>query len=223
MTQARPGWYPDPHDPSRNLYWDGFSWHPNFPPPAAPPPPVIINRQSSGCMTTLLIGLALLLGSCVFVGVLGAVNSQDDGDNKASSSSTSRAAAAPAPATTRVPSSTPASTVDTRPPPTNEQVRQAFQAYIDERAGAGVMLAQAVESVTVAGGVVTVTLDASDALLSVSPFDNLAEFFGTPVVFNSDQGIWLRRTVQRVDVVNSDGTSLGSMTSAELNKKATGR
>lgn len=167
-------------------------------------------------MTAILVGLALLLGSCIFAGIAGMAGSGDKND---SSSSTTRASSSPG--TTRVSSSAP-KTVDARPAPTNEQVRQAFQAYIDERARSGVMLAQAVTSVTVSGGVVTVTLEASPTLLEVSPFKNLAEFFGTPVVFNSDDGIWLRRTVQRVDVVNADGASLGSMTAAELNKKATG-
>jgi hypothetical protein len=109
-----------------------------------------------------------------------------------------------------------------RPAPTDAQVKEAFQAYIDQRANSGVMLAQSVTSVAVAGGVVTVTADPSAALLETSPYDNLAEFFGTPVIFNSDEGIWLRETVQRVDVVDANGQSLGSMTAAELNKKATG-
>jgi len=110
----------------------------------------------------------------------------------------------------------------TRPAPTNDQVKQAFQAYIDERSSSGVMMAWSVTSVTVADGVVTVTADPAPVVLETSPFQNLAEFFGTPVVFNSDEGIWLRETVQRVDVVDTSGQSLGSMTAAELNKKATG-
>lgn len=35
-----PGWYPDPGDPSRNIYWDGVDWQPVQAPPAvviAPP------------------------------------------------------------------------------------------------------------------------------------------------------------------------------------------
>ena len=28
---AAPGWYPDPHDPRSNRYWDGFQWLPQPP------------------------------------------------------------------------------------------------------------------------------------------------------------------------------------------------
>lgn len=111
---------------------------------------------------------------------------------------------------------------DARPAPTDAEVVEAFQAYIDERAGSGVMLAEAVTSVTSADGVVTVTMDADPVLLELSPFDNHAELFGTPAAFNDDDGVWLRETVQRVDVVDAAGGSLGSMTAAELNRRATG-
>lgn len=109
-----------------------------------------------------------------------------------------------------------------RPAPTDAEVVQAFQAYIDERAGSGVMLAQAVTSVTSANGVVTVTLDADPVVLESSPFDNLAAFLGSPAAFNNDDGVWLRQSVQRVDVIDAAGQSLGSMTSTELNQRATG-
>lgn len=108
------------------------------------------------------------------------------------------------------------------PAPTDDEVKQAFQAFIDERADSGVMYAKAVTGVTVADGVVTVHADMSPALLELSPFDNLAEFFGVPAAFDDDQGVWLRETVNRVDVVNADGSSLGSMTAEELNRQAAG-
>ncbi|WP_156298248.1 hypothetical protein [Mycobacterium paragordonae] len=111
---------------------------------------------------------------------------------------------------------------EARPAPTDAQVKQAFEAYINERANSGVMLAQSVTSVTVARGVVTVTIDAKPVVLELSPFDNLAKFFGTPIAFNDAEGVWLRRTAQRVDVVNAAGNSLGSMTAAELNKMGAG-
>jgi hypothetical protein len=110
----------------------------------------------------------------------------------------------------------------TRPAPTDAQVKQAFEAYINERANSGVMLAQSVTSVAVNSGVVTVTVDAKPAVLELSPFDNLAKFFGTPVAFNDDEGVWLRQTVQRVAVFDAAGNSLGSMTAAELNKLGAG-
>lgn len=109
-----------------------------------------------------------------------------------------------------------------RPAPSDAEVVEAFQTYIDERAAAGVMLAEAVTSVTSADGVVTVTMDADPVLLELSPFDNHAQLFGTPAAFNDDDSVWLRQTVQRVDVVDATGQSLGSMTTAELNRRATG-
>lgn len=113
-------------------------------------------------------------------------------------------------------------TADARPAPTNAQVKEAFESFINERASSGVMLAQSVTDVTVSDGVVTVTLDADPVVLDLSPFDNQAELFGVPVAFNDDDGVWLRKTVQRVDVVDADGNSLGSMTAAELNKMGAG-
>jgi hypothetical protein len=56
----------------------------------------------------------------------------------------------------------------------------------------------------------------------MSPFDNQAKWLGTPVAFNDEEGVWLRQTVQRVDVIDAAGTSLGSMTAAELNKMGAG-
>jgi ABC-type Fe3+-citrate transport system substrate-binding protein len=112
-------------------------------------------------------------------------------------------------------------TTESRPAPrapTDAQVKEAFESFINGRANSGVMLAQSVTSVTVTGGVVTVTVDAKPVVLELSPFDNLAKLFGTPVAFNDDDGVWLRQTVQRVDVADANGKSLGSMTAAELNK-----
>ncbi len=123
---------------------------------------------------------------------------------------------------TAAPTTTIVTTTETRPAPNDAQVKEAFEAYIDERANSGVMLAQSVTSVTVTGGVVTVVLDANPVLLEMSPYDNLAKLFGTPVAFNNDEGVWLRQTVQRVDVIDAAGNSLGSMTAAELNKRGAG-
>lgn len=109
-----------------------------------------------------------------------------------------------------------------RPAPTAAEVKQAFDTYIEERADAGVLLAQAVTSVRVEAGVVTVTVEAAPVVLELSPFDNLARLFGTPVAFNDDDGVWLRETVERVDVADAAGRSLGSMAAAELNKLGAG-
>lgn len=129
-------------------------------------------------------------------------------------------------ATTTVETTTPTTTVETateaRPTPTDAQVREAFESFVNERANSGVLLAKSVTSVTVNRGVVTVTLDPDPVVLDMSPFDNLAELFGVPVAFNDDDGVWLRKTVQRVEVVDANGKSLGSMTAAELNKMGAG-
>lgn len=196
------------------MYWDGRAWHRNAPPQATPPPVVVVKKRS-GCMTVTLVGITLLAGSCI-VAIAG-IGSDSESDKKTISSSSSASSSFAAPSTVDE-----TTTAENRPPPTDAEVVQAFQAYIKERADAGVMMAQAVTSVTASGGVVTITLDAPPALLELSPFDNEAEWLGTPAAFNNNEGIWLRKKVQRVDVVNADGTSLGSMTAAELNKGATG-
>jgi hypothetical protein len=129
-------------------------------------------------------------------------------------------------ATTTVETATPTTTVETateaRPTPTDAQAKEAFESFINERVNSGVLLAKSVTSVTVNGGVVTVTLDPDPVVLDTSPFDNLAKLFGIPVAFNDDDGVWLRKKVQRVDVIDADGKSLGSMTAAELNKMGAG-
>lgn len=139
------------------------------------------------------------------------------GSESAKTSSTAATTTASAVVTTTL-----ASTTESRPAPTDAQVKSAFESYINERASSGVMLAKSVTSVTVTGGVVTVTVDAKPVVLELSPFDNLAKLFGTPVAFNDEDGVWLRETVQRVDVVDANGKSLGSMTASELNKMGAG-
>ena len=102
------------------------------------------------------------------------------------------------------------------------QLKEAIEAFVNERSNSGVRVAQAVTSVTASGGVVTVTVDAEPVVLELTPFDNLATVFGTRAAFNNDEGVWLRRTLQRVDVVDAAGKSLGSMTAAELHKMGAG-
>lgn len=123
---------------------------------------------------------------------------------------------------TVAPTTTAQTTTTVRPAPSDAQVKDAFESYIKERADSGVRLAQSVTSVGVASGAVTVTVGAKPVVLELSPFDNLAKLFGTPVAFNDDQGVWLRQTVQRVDVVDAVGKSLGSMTAAQLHKMGAG-
>lgn len=114
-------------------------------------------------------------------------------------------------------------------PPTDEQIVAAFQNFASQRAEAGVMLAQSVADVRFADGTVTVALDPARsgaqywALLESSPYDNHAELFGIPAAFDDEDGVWLRQRVGRVEVVDIDGRPLGTLTTDELNRKATGR
>jgi hypothetical protein len=78
---------------------------------------------------------------------------------------------------------------------------------------AGVALVAAALSISVPlgpnpvkDGAVTITLNANPVVLETSPFDNLAEWFGTPIAFNDD-GVWLRKTVNRVAVVHANCNS----------------
>lgn len=98
MTE--PGWYPDPQDPSRNLYWDGRAWHRNGAPPAPifdlPPPGRL------GCMRGIVkTGLMLLGGFVLLAGCIGFLFS--GGSDRSSSGSSSL---------TRTTTTTPIRTVD---------------------------------------------------------------------------------------------------------------
>lgn len=57
MTQPSPapGWYPDPSDPERRIYWDGTAWSG----PASEPGGV--NRSSSSTKTAVAIGVCVLV------------------------------------------------------------------------------------------------------------------------------------------------------------------
>lgn len=118
---------------------------------------------------------------------------------------------------------------DHNQPPTDKQIIAAFQDFASQRAGAGVMLAQSVVDVRFANGTVTVALDPSRsgaqywALLETSPYDNHAELFGIPAAFDDEDGVWLRQRVGLVEVLDIAGRPLGTLTTAELNRKATGR
>lgn len=90
------------------------------------------------------------------------------------------------------------------------------------------MIVRAVTTVDFDNGVVTVVFDpeahgiATDAMLSTSPFDNFAEFAGLPIGWATEEAEHLRTAVGCVETQLADGTSLGSMTTAELYEIATG-
>lgn len=112
-------------------------------------------------------------------------------------------------------------------PITAEEAVQAVRAFIDERAAAGVMMADAFTSVELTDGVLTATWDEaaigkekSDILLDLNPFDNLATFIGTPLAFENEQGRQIREHVETVSVVGPFG--VGSMSAKEIYQRATG-
>jgi len=143
--------------------------------------------------------------------------------------------ASPSPTATEAPATGDASAEQTGEPSepaaasvTDAEVVAAFQAYIDERAGAGVVIAKAVTDVSFTNRVVRVTFDPAAAGIdqatfdTINPFDNLAEFAGDPIMFDNDQGNRLRPAIDAVETVRADGTPLGTMTTAELYKAGTG-
>jgi hypothetical protein len=64
---APPGWYPDPRDPSRRLWWDGQSW--GSPVPVTPLLPSIVERRRpvlSAATAAALLGFGLL-GTAILI------------------------------------------------------------------------------------------------------------------------------------------------------------
>ncbi len=60
------GWYPDPSDPSRNIYWDGTSWSR---PPSAPPAQQPQQKQDGSGVskkTAVAIGVCILAAIGLF-------------------------------------------------------------------------------------------------------------------------------------------------------------
>jgi hypothetical protein len=56
-----PGWYPDPHDPATQRYWDGAQWTESRAPgalPAAPKPPT--NGKAIASMVLGILGIVIL-------------------------------------------------------------------------------------------------------------------------------------------------------------------
>lgn len=147
---------------------------------------------------------------------------------------TADATTAPAPATQEetAPAQAPAEEPATQAPAveeiTDEQALAEVQAFIDQRASSGVVLAKTVTSLTLADGVLTATFDPAAAGMDQATFDrlnafpNLAKFVGTPMMAKDDQGARLRTRITRVDTVSADGRSLGSATAAELYRAGTG-
>lgn len=111
--------------------------------------------------------------------------------------------------------------------PTDDEVRAAFAAFLKNRADNGVLLTKS-SDVSFEQGVVSVIFYPAAAipdpnlLMELTPFENHAQLAGVPVMFENDEGRWLRRAVKRVDTFLASGDPIGSMTAAELYKHGTG-
>jgi hypothetical protein len=138
------------------------------------------------------------------------------------------AATAPTTVPTDGPKSSNEPSAPTAAPVTDDEVVAAFQSFVDERVAAGVRFAGTVRNITISNRVVRVVFDPAKAgfdlatFRSINPFDNLAEFAGTPIMFKDDVGNRLRPAIDAVETVLPDGTSLGSLTTAKLYKIGTG-
>lgn len=112
-------------------------------------------------------------------------------------------------------------------PISDDEAVAAVRAFVDERAEAGVMMADAFTQLELADGVLTATWseDAigkqkSDILLGLNPFENLAEFIGTPLAFDNEKGRQIRQHVHTVSVIGPFG--VGQISTRDLYERATG-
>lgn len=112
-------------------------------------------------------------------------------------------------------------------PITSEQAVAAVQAFIHERAAAGVMMADAFTDLELVDGVLTATWseesigkEKSDILLDLNPFENLAMWLGSPLAFDNEEGRQIRQHVRSVSVIGPFG--VGSMDVRDLYERATG-
>ena len=133
----------------------------------------------------------------------------------------SQAASTPSPTGSETPSfePSPAATVE---PVTDAEVLAAFKSFFAERASNGVMWGKAVSNVTFENRVVRVTFDPAAAGVDQATFDGLAadfnipSFVATPIAFNDQVGNRLRPSIDSIDAVSTDGTSLGAIDAAGI-------
>lgn len=123
----------------------------------------------------------------------------------------------------------PASTDATTRSFTEDDAVAAVRAYMAERVQAGVKMASAfINGIRLDEGVLTATwsqdaigTDLSDLLLELNPFENLAEFIGSPMAFDNELGRQIRGHVHTIYVVLPD--AVGSLPVQEIHARATGR
>jgi len=83
MTQPRPGWYPDPSDPSHQRYFDGKAWTEKYAPFGAPTLPVDAPTKP-GMSRGLKIGLGVGAAALAFIAI-GAIGNSEKKSNSSSS------------------------------------------------------------------------------------------------------------------------------------------
>lgn len=200
-----------------------------------------LQPKTQQVLASVVGGLVLVL---VAVGIFAATRGGDDTPGTAAMpTQAATPSAAPTPPEAASPSSEPEATQaepetteDETPEPEPEPVQEAseeeviaaIEGYLKERADSGVMIAQAVQDVSMSDRVVTVTFDfastQADAavLRETNPWENLAEFAGIELIWATEEARYLRTGVDRVDTVEVSGESLGSRTVAELYEMNTG-
>lgn len=59
--QPAPGWYPDPSDPNRQIYWDGTSWSGPLPAPSEAGKPSISKKTAVAVGVCVLVAIGLVM------------------------------------------------------------------------------------------------------------------------------------------------------------------
>lgn len=110
---------------------------------------------------------------------------------------------------------------------TEQQALDLVRGFVAERASSGVLLANGFTEITLSEGVLTAAWDEnamgkekSRIVLGLSPFENLAEFIGTPFAFRNEQGKQIRQHIRQVSVIGPFG--VGTRSVAEIYKIGTG-
>lgn len=183
-----------------------------------------------GCAGLLIIGFVILVIAAM-VSVIASGPSDNSGTSEATLEAESQQPEVEEEETTPEAEETIAVTQPATPEPivaSSEEVVEAFDDYLSERAESGVMIAKAVTDISFDDESVKVIFDPAqtgvdeDLFFELSPFDNYAEFAVTPIAFANDEGKHLRTAVDKVETFLPDGNSLGSLTKEELYKQGTG-
>ncbi|MGN0095947.1 MAG: hypothetical protein ACI38U_07785 [Corynebacterium sp.] len=169
------------------------------------------------------IGCGLIIAAVVVVGVIVA-NMDTEEDDDSTSSTVSETSTQVPPQKVEEPDRDDSSTVEETPEqsgPTDQEIEAAFNDFLQERVDNVPAFSPGAHA-TFANRVVTATFQVTDANRSFIEMMDLTDVAGSPIAFNDDQGERLRPAVDRVDVVDQDGNSLGSATTEEIHERATG-